>query len=82
MTELQEAEISCETCLHAFLAHDAETNICCLDHSYIVASIAKARYALTCIMLDVLSHDCLLGWRTTTDTHRLGFLDRCEESLL
>lgn len=69
VVELLNREVGCQTCLAAFLAHDADTNVGGLDHRHVISAISYAAHALLCILFDELGDLGLLRRRATAGDH-------------
>lgn len=69
VTELRQAEVSCQACLLSFFADYAQTNVSLLDHCDVVASISNARYLFLGVGLDCLGDHGFLSRAASADAH-------------
>jgi hypothetical protein len=79
MTELENREIRCQSCLHTFLANNTKSNIGLLYHRHIISAIANTRNSLLVDILDRFGHKCLLRGTASANADWFGTLSGLEK---
>ena len=79
--KFQYGEIGSEGGLHSFLTHDTKTNVCLLNHSDIVTTVAYTCYDFFGGFLDIGGDDSFLRGTASTDAYCLRLESDTEEFL-
>lgn len=66
VTELKNREVGSERCLSTFFSHNSNSNISCLNHTHIIATITNSCSSFLWILFDEFHNFCFLSWRTST----------------
>ena len=80
--ELVDGEVRGQSCLLAFFANDADTDISSEDHADIVAAVADAESLLVGVELDLLSDVGFLRGGAAAADDSTDATSECEEHLL
>ena len=70
MAELFNREIGGQRCLSTLLSNDTDTDVCCLDHGHVIATVADTTNPLFGVFADEAGDVSFLGRRATACNNR------------